>query len=189
MKYAGFWVRLGAGIVDAIITIPIGLIFIWLGGFSIQLAILGLIISSLFYPAYNIYFHGKYGQTIGKMVTGIKVVKVSGSDITFKEAFLRNSVDILFSLLWIVARVIALNKISETDYLQSSISQKLNILLDSTPSYLVWVSTVSEIWIWSEVVVLLFNKKKRAIHDYIAGTVVKHKEIMTIANKRMEPDA
>jgi uncharacterized RDD family membrane protein YckC len=29
-------------------------------------------------------------------------------------------------------------------------------------------------WTLSELVVLLFNEKRRAIHDYIAGTVVVH---------------
>jgi uncharacterized RDD family membrane protein YckC len=32
----------------------------------------------------------------------------------------------------------------------------------------------SFIYDWSEIIVLLTNKKRRAIHDYIAGTVVIH---------------
>ena len=35
---------------------------------------------------------------------------------------------------------------------------------------------MQQIWIWSEFVVLLFNRRKRAIHDFIAGTVVILKE-------------
>ena len=30
----------------------------------------------------------------------------------------------------------------------------------------------SQVWLWSELVVLLLNKKRRALHDFIAGTVV-----------------
>jgi uncharacterized RDD family membrane protein YckC len=29
-----------------------------------------------------------------------------------------------------------------------------------------------QIWVWSEVVVMLFNKRRRALHDFIAGTIV-----------------
>jgi uncharacterized RDD family membrane protein YckC len=29
-----------------------------------------------------------------------------------------------------------------------------------------------QIWIWGEFVTMLFNKKRRAVHDYMAGTVV-----------------
>jgi uncharacterized RDD family membrane protein YckC len=31
---------------------------------------------------------------------------------------------------------------------------------------------VSQAWLWSELVVLLLNAKRRALHDFIAGTVV-----------------
>ena len=31
---------------------------------------------------------------------------------------------------------------------------------------------LTNIWIYSEFIVLLTNKRKRAIHDYIAGTVI-----------------
>jgi uncharacterized RDD family membrane protein YckC len=34
------------------------------------------------------------------------------------------------------------------------------------------VAVLGEVWMWSELVVLLLNEKRRAIHDYIAGTVV-----------------
>jgi uncharacterized RDD family membrane protein YckC len=34
------------------------------------------------------------------------------------------------------------------------------------------VQFVMGLWIMSEIVVLLTNKKRRAIHDYMAGTVV-----------------
>lgn len=42
-----------------------------------------------------------------------------------------------------------------------------------------WYGTISilqQVWIWSEVVVVLFNKRKRALHDFIAGTVVIQKQ-------------
>ena len=35
-----------------------------------------------------------------------------------------------------------------------------------------WPRIVGNVWICSELVVLLLNEKKRAIHDYLAGTVV-----------------
>lgn len=33
-------------------------------------------------------------------------------------------------------------------------------------------NVVQQVWFWSEIVVLLSNKKRRAVHDFIAGTVV-----------------
>ena len=39
--------------------------------------------------AYFTYFHGTVGQTPGKMVVGIKVVRVGGGNMTLGIAFLR----------------------------------------------------------------------------------------------------
>ena len=41
--------------------------------------------------------------------------------------------------------------------------------LDPTSGVFSWLSYA---WMLSEVVTMLFNEKKRAIHDFIAGTVV-----------------
>jgi len=37
-----------------------------------------------------------------------------------------------------------------------------------------WVSIANNIWIWGEVIVLLFNEKRRAIHDFMAGILPDH---------------
>jgi uncharacterized RDD family membrane protein YckC len=34
------------------------------------------------------------------------------------------------------------------------------------------VNTALQIWIWGEFITMLFNKRRRAVHDYMAGTVV-----------------
>jgi len=33
-----------------------------------------------------------------------------------------------------------------------------------------------DVWYWSEIIVILFNKRNRALHDFLAGTVVIHKK-------------
>jgi uncharacterized RDD family membrane protein YckC len=40
-----------------------------------------------------------------------------------------------------------------------------------------------QIWIWSEFAVLLTNKRKRALHDFIAGTVVIKDKFENIAEQ------
>jgi len=48
-------------------------------------------------------------------------------------------------------------------------------MTDSAPSWLKPLQLIQNIWVWSEFIVLLTNRKRRAIHDFIAGTVVIHK--------------
>ncbi len=111
------------------------------------------------------------------MVYKIKVVKnKDGTDIGYKESFLRFSVDILLLIPIIIGQLIALMYISSTDFpslrwLDISIETQKNI-----PQWAEIAGIGQQVWFWSELVVLLFNKKKRAIHDFIAGTVVIHSE-------------
>ncbi len=45
-------------------------------------------------------------------------------------------------------------------------------LAEFSPVWLSWLRILSDIWFWSELVTLFFNQKKRALHDFMAGTVV-----------------
>lgn len=98
---------------------------------------------------------------MGKMATDIKVTLPDGSPIGFKEAFLRSYVDLCFAIVAIFSE---LSAIGNTDAEQIQWS-----------GWLGTVAIIGWIWFWSEVVVLLFNERKRSIHDFIAGTVVVHK--------------
>jgi len=45
-------------------------------------------------------------------------------------------------------------------------------LLSLSPEFFIIYSVAINIWIWSELLVLLTNRRKRAIHDFMAGTVI-----------------
>ena len=172
--YAGFWKRFGALLVDGLVLIPVGMIFILIEGKSIWSAIVATVASTVFYAAYTIYFHYRYGATLGKMATGIKVTHPDGSPIGIKEAFLRSSVEFGLSIAEMVARLIAISNADAEQYLSDWVGRE-EYLLALTPAWHGAVEAIFWIWTWSEVVFLLFNERKRALHDIIAGTVVIHK--------------
>jgi hypothetical protein len=39
-------------------------------------------------------------------------------------------------------------------------------------TWLGWTAAAGQIWVWSKAVMTLFNKRRRALHDFIASTVV-----------------
>lgn len=45
-------------------------------------------------------------------------------------------------------------------------------MLSLSPEFFIIYSVAINIWIWSELLVLLTNRRKRAIHDFMAGTVI-----------------
>ena len=83
MEYAGFWKRFCAGWIDFFVMLPFMLVFELISSLSKEAALVTAIPSSALFWFYNIYFHGRWGATAGKMAVKIKVVKATdGSDLT-----------------------------------------------------------------------------------------------------------
>jgi uncharacterized RDD family membrane protein YckC len=113
-----------------------------------------LIADGLFY-FYSIFLHYKFGQTLGKKIA--QVIVVSNSDesklIGLANSFKRDSIGILISILG------ALVKVYHIDGTPLTLSQHL--ILFSTSG-----------WLLAELITMLFNKKRRAIHDFLGNSVV-----------------
>jgi len=136
------------------------------------MAIVLVLPSRALYAAYTIYCHGRFGQTLGKHFMGIRVVLTTGERIDWREAWLRSSVDVMLALLGIIASFVALSTIADADYYGVGWRQRNLNLHALQPAWLGWIATVRALWMWSEVIVMLFNKRRRAFQDFIAGTVV-----------------
>ena len=153
-KFAGFWRRLVAFMIDStIVTIVFVVLCViaalafffgamsadnnaWIAdltnltGFSSAILLI-MVFYLAINTAYFTYFHGTTGRTPGKMLLGLQVYSEDGTEISFGIAFLR-----------------------AIGYLVSS-------LLLTIPIGFIWAA---------------FDKKKQAWHDKIAGTVVIIKE-------------
>ena len=108
----GFWIRLGAALIDSIV--------VWLISFAFSVFLLFDIVgyrysllSSLFwFPVPWLYywlFTGLKGQTLGKMAVGIKVVNAEGSVPGLGSAALReipgkivSFITLYLGFLWII---------------------------------------------------------------------------------------
>jgi uncharacterized RDD family membrane protein YckC len=74
---AGFWVRVGAVVLDGIIVsiIPVILIIIGAASGSDGFVVFAYVVWLLLAIGYDVYYHGgESGQTIGKRVVGIRVI-------------------------------------------------------------------------------------------------------------------
>ncbi len=163
-KYHAFWRRFFALFIDGLIFLPLWLIENWVyssgvSGFPLYI---WLVISSSAMVVYIVWMHGAYGQTLGKMVTGVKVLDVSESKLSYKQAVLREILPILLlPLNFYDAYLIVYGNI-DPDTFANSLSAQL----------LVIVAFAVFGWFILELVTMLFNKKRRALHDFIAGSVV-----------------
>ena len=113
-----------------------------------------------FAAAFPIVLHTLAGQTIGKAAANVKVIDhKTEKDITFKQALLRDCVPIAFLAFIIIIQSLI------------TISPDAEIPTWYTNSLLTFIFVLFT-WHLLEIITMLFNKKNRAIHDYIAGTVV-----------------
>jgi uncharacterized RDD family membrane protein YckC len=163
MQYKTFWLRLWSAIVDGLVFLPIAFLNNFLSDPQRDSGVLVVwaIISYSAYWLYSVLLHARYGQTLGKMATRIKVLDRSGGHIpTLKQALIRDSgyiiVNTLF-LIWFIYLVVT------GRYTDSS--QLLN-----GPAILLIYASLG--WSLLEIITMATNKKRRAFHDYIAGTVV-----------------
>ncbi len=114
LEYAGFWIRLGAAVVDFIILLLImSIIYYAVFRFirfmippSIFIIIFSLL-SWLIGIAYIVVFWVWRGQTPGKMITGIKVIRTDSSPITWQYALIRcggcivSAIILFIGFIWI----------------------------------------------------------------------------------------
>jgi uncharacterized RDD family membrane protein YckC len=172
MRYAGFWKRFVAGWIDSFVLLLPTIFLVWLQSVSRPLAFITLFPSTFLFYAYEIYFHGRCGQTIGKRNQNIRVVTVNGNPITWKQAFLRSSIGLALGILWVSSILVALLQITDEEFTRLSWLEMVERQNQLAP-YSMEINIATFVWVWSEVIVLLFNRKKRALHDFIAGTVVR----------------
>lgn len=153
---------------------------VWLKNFNKNLAIFITIPSTVLFCMYNVYFNAHFGGTLGKLAVGIRITKPDGTRIGWPEAWKRSAVDLALGFLMLCIEVWALTQVNGEQYSATTFAQRRQLLQSYYPSWFSIVTISQQIWIWSELLVLLFNKRKRAIHDFIAGTVVIHKEFTSL---------
>lgn len=160
-KHATFWPRCWATCVDGIMMSLFSAILIF------SASKLGNGIETIFgyfdavkFALYSVAFHTIYGQTLGKMALGVKVVdSVSEGRISLRQALLRDCVPITMIALLLVGSIFI-----EVIQLQEVPQWVIYSMMAFSISYFIWHLL--------EIITMLFNTKNRSLHDFIAGTVV-----------------
>ncbi len=130
IRYAGFWIRAGAKIIDGFILgalqMMIAMVFAIVAGVSGAIAestgsgnaeelsplfVVGYLLLWILMFAisigYTTFFHGRYGATWGKMALGIKVVSPTGESINYMRAFGRAFAEMLSGIIIYIGYIMA----------------------------------------------------------------------------------
>lgn len=169
-KYHTFWNRFLAVIIDGFVLWPID----WIDEHVLSGSIdaLGIMAWGVFYSLIGVFYyvamHAKYGQTIGKMIAKVKVLDISEERLlTIRQACMRDLIPILCIPFSIYV------------YFQFAFyGQSEEITLNENPWYL-YFGVILFAWTLLELLSMLFNDKRRAVHDFIAGSVVIKTDSLT----------
>lgn len=160
-KYQTFTPRLFALIIDGLIFLPLYFLDNVIKEASLSPVIfsLWLLILNIAHPLYSILLHGVYGQTLGKMVAKVKVVDAFENPITFHHAVLRELpyLSFNFSLIFFTMQ-------------QTPNVEQPNLFTPDSVADIILFLMVG--WTFVDIAVFFISDKCRALHDFIAGTVV-----------------
>ena len=174
--HAGFWPRFGAIWIDLLVMLPFMVLFMYLDSLHRTVKFATVVPSTLIFWSYSIYFHARWGATLGKMATGVRITRLNGSPIGYREALKRFSVDGAFALAGLIAQLIALTHMTDAEFDALAWRERTRHLATLMPEWYKPMTYLQQAWFWGEFVVLLSNKRRRALHDLIAGTVVIKKK-------------
>ena len=114
------------------------------------------------FAVYAIFMHGFFGQTLGKMVMGVKVLNHdTETQINVLQALRRESVNLALNIVWVLLILTVAVSLES----HGAISENLAFAV-------IGFGLLALVWTVSEFVTMLFNDKRRAIHDCIGKTVV-----------------
>ncbi len=174
LQYSGFWQRVGAALIDFLIMLPVLAMDYFFGGESRFFQLYMLVPTQLAVVFLHIFMVVKFGGTPGKLVMGLRIAKLDGAPVTVKEALLRYSVLWILSLVILVMTISAVMGMTDADYTSLSYMQR-SAEIGARAPYMMVVSVVMNLWIWGSVISVLATRQRRALHDFVAGTVVLRK--------------
>ncbi len=166
-KYATFSPRFWTSWVDSVVLWPISFVVSLLLAPSVPPVVhfLATMVQQGAWLGYSVAMHAGYGQTIGKMACKVKVVDCeTEQSITLRQAVLRDCIPIAITLCSALYEGITLLSGGRPPF----------AVVNGKVEYDTWsmvLGSLMLLWSLAEFITMLTNKKRRAIHDYIAGTV------------------
>lgn len=170
--YCGFGDRLSSWILDLVFVAPFFILTEYLNSLGKNIFFYTLLPNILFDVWYYIYLPMKHGGTPGKLINGLKIIKVDGQPIGWKEAIIRNSVMLALTILGYVLMTSNIIEADNNTFVKLGWLQRSHYLNTLSPVFYKVSSWATNLWILSQLVVLLTNKRRRAVHDFMAGTVI-----------------
>jgi|JI10StandDraft_1071094.scaffolds.fasta_scaffold496152_2 uncharacterized RDD family membrane protein YckC len=178
--------RIMASLIDFFVFFPMILFNLGLVYLGLFYQIIGNLLSLLFGFYYYVYYVFKNETTIGKKNQNLFILSFDETRVTYIQCLKRylglNIINIIQSIIISVIIV----KSSDVGYDKLSLLDKLNYTVSKNKDIIMPMTYLGQIWIFINLLFLLFEKNRRTLADYFAGTMVGRKvedEIDTIGKE------
>lgn len=170
--YAAFLFRFPALVIDLLLVyVPFGMLFEALVGMGQLWPICAL---PAMYPLYVIVCTRLWGQTAGKWLTGIFVIGDDGSRPTLLQCIRRHVPDIGFAVAMSALLLVHLTAgFSLPEH--ATASARISSFHFQLP---LWdtLDDLWDAWIWSEMLFLSLDARRRSLHEFFSHTLVVYRE-------------
>lgn len=179
-NYIGFGRRLFASIIDAFVF---GLIGLAISFFLVEPLMEDIVMANLnSMLAFEIllwvlmvgvvaFFIAKYGGTPGKILLKIKIVDTCGNNLSIKNAIVRQTTLVIPTLIYTIGQYLAM-----LSFGNDSGSVYINFML------IMIVSFTLHAFYLVDCLLIFANKRKRTIHDFLAGSIVIQRNAEVVGN-------
>lgn len=169
---AGIGQRIGATLIDWLSLLPLIALDAYLGGLSRGAAI-GMNVAYVFIALIlQVGLVRKYGGSPGKLMMGLRVQMMDGRAVTWKAAIVRYAVFWLVNLGLTVGQCLTILAMKDDIFLGMGIVARTLALSAQAPAWSEFLNYGIYIWGFACFVSVVCTKKRRALHDFLAGTVV-----------------
>lgn len=174
LRYSAFWQRVGATLIDFLILSPLIALDFFMEGRSRMYHLYALAPAELLSAFLYLFMVVKYGGTPGKLLMGLRIARLDGAVVTWKEAALR------YAPLWLLNIALSLVTIGAALGMTDEAYKSLEYLersdaMDAQAPMIQVLAWLMMAWMFASLVAMLANDKRRTLHDFIAGTVVVRK--------------
>jgi uncharacterized RDD family membrane protein YckC len=170
--YAGFWIRAGAMLVDATAYLPVTMTVLYMQSLSrywYWYLLAPNFLVTLWFEAFLVM---RFGGTPGKLAFGLQIRMANGDRVDGRAALLRCSWKLIYQVAMGIGAAVAASAFTDAQFEAMDWWQRAAALMANLPILALILLQLYKPWLLAEIICLLANKKKRALHDLIAGTVV-----------------
>jgi uncharacterized RDD family membrane protein YckC len=164
--------RLLAFLIDLLIFIPILATQFFLTHIGYYFQILGELIVVLFGIWYFVIYVYKHEYTFGKRYENIRIVSYRGSRISLKQAIIRYLAYSFLGLIQSIFFIYCILATSSDGYGELGFMDKIDFVYIQYEPVFSYLSYIEYAYILVYGLALVFDKERRSIADYVAGTIV-----------------